>query len=218
MRTRSAIAMLSSAAIAAAASAGGTLVQVDIYGSVDFNVIQGNQAGNVPGTPAHMSFLLNSDNFVNSGSFPTRGYEIDLTSWTMDVGGDPINILNPQPFGPAYFVLRDNDPAVDGFLVSSNVDFPVPIGVTVPGLVPDHELGFSATYTSSTVLSSLNIVDAVGSYDLTGISSFHWWVGRFGTSGAEYIYESMTIAVVPAPASAGLLGVAGLVGLRRRRA
>ncbi len=218
MRIHSAIAMMSSAAIAAAASAGGTLVQVDIFGSIDFNVIQGNQAGNMAGAPVHMGFLLNSNNFVNSGSFPTRGYEIDLTSWTMDVDGDPINILDPQPFGPAYFVLRDNDPAVDGFLVSRDVNFPQPIGVTIPGLAPDHELGFLATYSSNTVLSSLDIVDAVGSYDLTGISSFHWWVGRFGNSGAEYIYESMTISIVPAPASAGLLGVAGLVGLRRRRA
>ncbi len=217
MRTSPIIAVAALAAFAAGATAG-TLVQVDVHGVVDFNVIQGNQAGIPSGAPVHMGFQVDSSNFVNSPNFPTRGYEVILTSFTMTVGGQPVTIDNPQPFGPAYFVLRDNDPAVDGFFLSRNIDVPQPVGVHIPGLTQAHDLDFLATYTSNTVLSSLDIVDAVGSYNLSGISSYLWTIGRFGNAGAEYAYQSLTISIVPAPASAGLLGMAGLVGLRRRRA
>ena len=145
-----------------------------------------------------------------------RGYALDLTSFNMTVDGRPVPIDNPQPFGPAYFVLRNNDPMVDGFVLSRNIDVPQPVGVHIPGLAPAHDLDFLATYPGTT-LPSLDILDAVGSYDLTGLSVFNWTIGRFGNAGAEYNYETMTISVVPAPGAFALVGVAGLVSLRRRR-
>lgn len=193
----------------------GAVVQVDVMGTVGFNVIQGTHAGIPAGTPVSMSFRVASDTFVNSASFPTRGYTLDLTSFVMMVGGASVILDNPQPFGPAYFVLRNNDPAVDGFLLSRNVDFPQPVGVHIPGLTPAHELDFLATYPGTT-LPSLDILDAVGTYDLTGLSVFNWTIGRFGNPGAEYNYESMRIWVVPAPSSAGLLGMIVLAWRRRR--
>jgi len=205
------------AMVFAAGACAGTLVQVDVAGVVDFNVIQGNQAGIPSGSPVMMSFQVSSSNFVNSPNFPTRGYEVDLTSFTLTVGGAPITIDNPQPFGPAYFVIRNNDPVVDGFFLSRNIDFPMPVGVHIPGLVPDHDLDFGVTYDSGATIPSLDILDAVGSYDLTGLSVYNWTVGRFGNAGAEYAFRTMTISVVPAPAGAGVVAAAGLVGLRRRR-
>jgi hypothetical protein len=191
-------------------------VHVEILGSVDFNLIGGDHAGIGSGAPVVMSFDLDSNNFVNSGSFPTRGYAIDLASFQMTVGGAGVTMDDPQPFGPAYFVLRDNDPAVDGFLISRNVDFPQPVGVHVNGVTQAHELDFLVTYDNTTTLSSLDILDAVGSYDFTGISVFGWGIGRFGNHGAEYVYESMTITRVPAPASLALLGLGALATRRRR--
>ena len=65
--------------------------------------------------------------------------------------------------------------------------------------------------------TSLNIEDAAGTYDLTGLSVFNWTIGRFGNPGAEYNYETLTITVIPAPAGVALLGLGGLVLARRRR-
>jgi hypothetical protein len=75
----------------------------------------------------------------------------------MTVGGNPVTLDNPQPFGPAYFVLRNNDPAVDGFLLSRNVDFPQPVSVHIPGLSPTHELDFLRTFNDGTPLPSLDL-------------------------------------------------------------
>lgn len=209
--------VLASAFVGAAGACAGTIVQVDVMGVVDFNVIQGNQAGIPSGSPVMMSFQVSSSHFVNSPNFPTRGYEVDLTSFTLTVGGAPITIDNPQPFGPAYFVIRNNDPVVDGFFLSRNIDFPMPVGVHIPGLAPAHDLDFGVTYNSGATIPSLDILDAVGTYDLTGLSVYNWTVGRFGNAGAEYAFQRMTISVIPAPAGAGVVAMAGLMGLRRRR-
>lgn len=206
------------AAAAVAASAGAAIVHVQVEGVVDFNVIQGNQAGTPSGAPVHMGFNLDSNVFQNSASFPTRGYPIDLASFSLVVNGNPINIINPQPGGATpYFVLRDNDPAVDGFFISTNTDVFAPWSVTVPGLTPVHDLNYHTTFANGSELSSLNILDAVGTHDLSNISVYEWSVGRFGNNGAEYAYQTITISVVPAPgAAAVLLAPVGLLARRRR--
>lgn len=198
-------------AIASGASA--ALYQIDVNGVVDFNVIGGNQSGIPSGSPVMMSFQVDSNVFVNSMLYPTRGYEVILPSFSLTVGGMPIIIDDPQSFGPAYFVLRDNDPAVDGFFLSPSIDIDFPVDVHVPGLVPMHELSYKVTYGGST-LSSLDIEDAVGFYDFTGLTVYNWGVGRFGNFGAAYAFENMTIT--PAPGAAGLAAL-GLLASRRRR-
>lgn len=198
-------------------------VNVLVRGVVDFNVIGGNQAGIPPGAPVVMSFNVDSNNFVNSPNFPTRGYPLILGSFSMTVGGQPITIDNPQPGGStAYFVLRNNDPAVDGFVLSTSTDFPLPVSVHIPGLVPDHELNFLRTFNDGTALPSLNILDALGTYDQSNLSVYNWTVGRFGNSGAEYEYQSITLSIVPEPTSLAffccLLGLVMFTRWRRYQA
>lgn len=212
------IVLLSLVAIAApVATAGAATVKVTVSGSVDFNAFSSGPLGGIPsGAPASMSFLLDSDNFVNSGAFPTRGYVIDKSSFQFTAGGSTITLQNPYPAGQTpYFVLRNNDPAVDGFFLSENVDFFGGLDTSVT----NADMAFHATYGPNT-LSSLNILDALGSYTLSGISVFNWTIDVGPTSPMGMIYDLMTIEVVPAPAMLPLLG-AGLAfagGGRRRRA
>lgn len=132
-------------------------VKVQIGGVVDYNVIKGGLDGIPSGAPTTMSFMLDSNTFVDSGSFPTRGYTIDLASFSMTVGGVAISMDMPQPGGvDAYFVLRDNDPAIDGFFISlGGVDLPFPLSVHIPGLAPAHDLDFLYTFADGDTLSSL---------------------------------------------------------------
>jgi len=199
-----------------------TSVRVQVDGVVDFNVIRGGLDGIPSGAPTTMSFLVDSNVFVDSGSFPTRGYTIDLTSFSMTVGGVPISMDIPQPGDlDAYFVLRDNDPAIDGFFISlGSVDLPFPLSVHIPDLSPAHDLDFSYTFANGTTLSSLDILDAVGSYGPPNVSVYLWSLGRFGNNGAEFAPETITISAVPEPASALLMALGGLALLQfgRRRA
>jgi hypothetical protein len=195
-------------------------VKVQIDGVVDYNVIKGGLDGIPSGAPTSMSFMLDSTDYVDSGSFPTRGYTIDLSSFSMTVGGVAISMDIPQPGGvDAYFVLRDNDPAIDGFFISlGSVDWPFPLSVHIPDLAPAHDLDFSYTFADGDTLSSLDILDAVGTYGPPNVSAYLWALGRFGNNGAEFSPETITISAVPEPSSVALMALGGLmVGFMVRR-
>ena len=86
----------------------------------------------------------------------------------------------------------------------------------IPGLAPVHDLDFSVGYSNGTQISSLNILDAVGTYDLSAIGSYLWTIGRFGNAGAEFDYQQITIAVVPEPATLAMVGLLMLPAFGRR--
>lgn len=201
-------------------SARADVVSVVIQGVVESNVIAGNMVGVQAGDPVITSFLVDSNTFVNSPSFPTRGYPVQLNSFSMSVDGRPVPIVDPQPNGQtAMFVLRNNDPGVDGFVLSTNVDLPFPVAVTIPGLTPVHDLDFHVTFNDGNVFPSLDILSALGTYNTSNISVYNWTIGRFGNPGALYEYQTITLSVVPEPSAMMLAGVgaAAFAGWRRRR-
>lgn len=217
LRVISLVAMIG---LPSAGAARADIVSVVTRGVVEFSVIGGSMAGVQAGDPVVMSYSVDSNVFVNSPNFPTRGYPLLLDTFSMTVAGRPVPIVNPQPDGQtAYFVMRNNDPGVDGFVLSTNVDFPVPVTVTIPGLAPEHELDFLVTFNDGNVFPSLDILNALGTYDASNISVYNWSIGRFGNPGALYTYETITLSVVPEPSSMLLLGVvsAGMAGYVRRR-
>lgn len=202
---------------ACALPARATPVLVEIRGDVFSNQVSTGPLGNVnAGETVTYSFTLDSEDFVN-GSFPTRGYAINLNSFALNFSSGTSIGLSPSFAGPAYFVIRNNDPATDGFFLSQGLDFPSGLDLNQSGVFGNFAASFSVSYTGDT-LSSLNILDAVGTYDFTGLTVFGMGIddGPFeGVVGIDF--SSMTISVVPAPSAMALLGLGGLTLVRRRR-
>lgn len=178
----------------------GVPVMVTITGQVEFNQVNTPPLGDVnPGDTATMTFVVDSDVFTNSDFFPTRGYHIDPWSWSLTFDSIPFELQHPFPAGQTpYFVIRDNDPAVDGFFVATNVNNPFGFGLPInqTGFFGQFQASFRVTYVGDT-LPSLDILDALGTYDFSGLTVFGW-TGDDGPFEAMFvIFEQMTIAEVP---------------------
>ncbi|MCA8960161.1 MAG: hypothetical protein KDC38_06590, partial [Planctomycetes bacterium] len=147
------------------------------------------------GDAATITFTVDSGVFTDNPSFPTRGYPIDSGSFALTFPSGSIGLQSPFPAGQTpYFVIRNNDPAVDGFWTSTNLSFPagVPLGQT--GSFGQFTNNYYVTYDGST-LSSLDILDALGSYDFSGLAVFNWTIddGPFNAMGL--VIASLTIEV-----------------------
>lgn len=170
-------------------------VEVFVTGVVEFNLIGAPPLGNVEqGDPAMLRFVVDSTSFVNGASFPTRGYDIDQSSFLFDLGSASIDLQSPFPAGATpYFVIRNDDPAVDGFLISTNVAFPVGVPLDQAGGSGQFTNDFSVTYGGAT-LPSLDILDAVGSYDFTGLTVFNWTIDDGPVNALGIVFSTLSIA------------------------
>ncbi len=204
---------LAGAALLAGSAYAGAPVEVVISGSVVFNGIGTPPLSGVgAGQTAVMSFLVNSNSFVDSVPGDVRAYLIDLPSFSLSFsGGVSVGLLDPFP-GTAYFALVDGFPVSDGFFVSSSPNSPG----GVPLEQAPYQANFSVGYTGGT-LNSLDILDAAGTYDFTGLTNFGYnlWAVFPDNVVLEMEFARMTITVVPAPAALAVLAPA--LGLRRRR-
>jgi hypothetical protein len=177
----------------AALPAQATTVNVQITGTVEYNQVSIGQFGAVmPGDNVTIGFTLDSNDYLDSGSFPTRGYVIG--NFEQTVGPATVHLKNPFP-GVPYFVLRNNDPAVDGFFFSKGTDFPASLdldeaanGSGTRFFGSHFEVGYGQT-----ALSSLDILDAVGVYTFAGLTSFYFTIQDLGFDPIGFIFEQMTI-------------------------
>jgi len=200
----------------AAVDARAEIVNVELNGSVEWNQIAGAPLnGAQVGQAAKLTFTVDSNSFLNTPTFPTRGYPIDKTSFKLKFPTFEIGLQSPYPAGQTpYFVIRNNDPMVDGFMVSSGTGFPDGVPLSQAGAFGQFKNEFHVTYGGST-LSSLDVLGALGHYDFTGLSVFNWTIDDGPVNALGILFSDMTISV-PEPASMGLLMLA-LPLLARRR-
>ena len=180
-----------------AAAETGTVVKVTVHGTVVYNQIRQAPLDTVrSGHKVDVSFLLNSDDYVNGSNFPTRGYVIDLPSYQMAFKTTKVRLQSPFPVGEAaYFVLRNNDPAVDGFLVSRSAETALGLPIQLAGSFGNGTSDFLATY-GGTKLASLDLLGALGTHDFTGMSVFGFRMEDGSRVPMEIDFEWMKIEVV----------------------
>jgi hypothetical protein len=196
-----AVALLTSAAVA-------ETVTIEFIGSVEYNQInQGIFAGVNSGDAVYASFNVDSENWADSPSgYGVRGYFVDLASFELTIGAvGPVALVNPQPNGETtYFNLRNDDPAADGFFIANDIDWDYVLPkLDVPGGIdPYFNFHWTVGYTGDT-FSSLDILDALGTYDYTGLTSFYTvigdaWADAMGLEFVQTIISTGTVATEPA--------------------
>jgi hypothetical protein len=169
-------------------------VEVTATGTVVFNGIGPSPLGDVNANDnVTLSFMVDSDIFADGIPGDTRGYEIDPTTFSLAFDTPvEVGLLDPFPAGTTpYFSLVDGFPVSDGFFVSTST--------FSPGGVPleqsDYHLNYDLGYEGDT-LASLDILDALGSYDFTGLTRFGFTIWRLFPDNIqmEIDWASMTIA------------------------
>jgi hypothetical protein len=192
---RATLALLCSSVLGAPPAAA-QLVEVRVTGQVEFNQVTSGPLSTVPVlSPVELRFQLDSTVFVDSPNFPTRGYPIVPPSFVLDMGPGNLLLPNPLPGGQVpYFVLRNDDPAVDGFFVSTSVDFPVGVPLNLNGSFGAFRLDFGVTYGGAT-LDSLDLLAAAGSYDFGGLQVFSFTIDDGPFQPVGMVFESL--AIVP---------------------
>lgn len=172
------------------------LFRVTVTGTVEWNQVTAPPLGAAnEGDPVEMSFLVDANSYLDGIMFPTRGYVIDQGSFTMTLGSAAIGLQNPFPAGTTpYFVISNDDPAVDGFMLAIDPDAGYPMGVPLDqvGIFGNFLDNFYVTYDGS-VLGSLDIEDATGLWGFNLLEVYNWTVDDDGFNAIGIIFTGMNI-------------------------
>lgn len=179
-------------------------VTIEFIGSVEYNQINSGIFADVSGgDEVHATFTVDSETWLPSPSgFGIRSYPIDPASFELYIGSvGPVPLLDPQPNDEVtYFNLRNADPVSDGFMIANEQewDYNLP-KLDEPGsLDPYFTFHWTVGYTEET-FSSLDILDAIGSYDYTGLTNFYTviadaWADAMGLEFVMTIISTETVA------------------------
>jgi len=135
-------------ALAGPAVIAGETVMVTVRGFEESNQIGDPPLGDAQADDeVTLTLFLDTDVFLDSVNFPVRGYVIDEASYTLQLGAVSIGLQDPFPAAETpYFVIRNDDPAVDGFFTGSNIDgFPNGVPLDQVGIFGNFRDNFSVT-------------------------------------------------------------------------
>ncbi|GDY00522.1 hypothetical protein LBMAG48_29250 [Phycisphaerae bacterium] len=176
-------------------------IRVTVTGQVESNgFASGTFAGLGAGTPVVMTIDLDSTDFLDSPHLPgrTRGYRFGPTNFSLRVGNVVTTLRsNPQP--AAYFVLRNDDPRVDGFFLSqgTDIDTQIPLAMTPNnfGIAFSRTFGNVPPVGPDPTLGSLRLYDAIGTWGFENISSYNFTIElNENVTPLLFAYETITIA------------------------
>ncbi len=177
-------------------------VTVECIGTVEYNQVNSGVFADVSsGDAVYAGFTIDSNNYIDSPNYNVRSYIIDLESFRLDIGPvSDVQLVIPQPMDAVpYFVVRNDDPAADGFFCSTNPEWPFgnPM-LDVPAQI-DPYFGFhwEVGYTGDTI-DSLDVLEAIGSYDYTGLTSFYTAIqdAWADAMGLEYVQMNIVMGSV----------------------
>jgi len=164
MKTMAAFGLL----VAASSATLADTVSVTLQGSVAFNGIpEGPLTFVQEGDSTKVTFELDSDNFFDVLPGDLRNYTIDSDSFFLNFA-ESIGV-DLAPDTEAYFTIVDGFPVSDGFILSTSRTSPG----GVPLSLPPNQLGFDLGY-EGTTLDSLDILDALGTYEFAGLTRFNF--------------------------------------------
>ncbi|MCO6046894.1 hypothetical protein NG895_23590 [Aeoliella sp. ICT_H6.2] len=177
-------------------SASASKVEIVVSGSVEFNQIRASDSSlglAVEGDPVEIRFYVDSESFTDSASIPTRGYPIQPDTFRFTAGAYSAGLRAVEPSAAApLWGIRNDDPAVDGFFLSDDVSFPLGVATDQDGRFGPFRTAFSVTY-GPLALPSLDVLDAVGNYDLTGLQVFDFAIMDGSNYALGAVFERLTI-------------------------
>lgn len=205
-----ALGLVGLACVAGAAHA--DIVTITATGQVFFNGINTGPLGTVNGgETATMTFTVDSNNFVEDIPGDVRAYAIDHASFSLSFSGGASVGLSANSTNPNLGVI-DGFPVSDGFFVSEHTTSPGGVQLSQE----PYNLDLSLGYVGET-LDSLDILDALGTYEFDGLTRYSMNIWSVFPDNVAMGMDFSQMTITPAPASAALLGMGGLVATRRRR-
>lgn len=194
-------ALFCAAVVAAGPATAGIPVKVTVTGWVEWNMVSAPPLGNVAtGETATLTFAIDSEDYADNEYYPTRHYTIDPWSYSLTFESADMDLQDPFPADVTpYFVVRNNDPAVDGFFTSTNPNYPYGYGLPLNqvGHFGNFADSFRVTYTGDT-LSSLDILDALGTYNYDDLEVYGWTIDDGWYEGVIGIwFTDLTIEIIP---------------------
>ncbi|MCP3903119.1 MAG: hypothetical protein GY715_05730 [Planctomycetes bacterium] len=200
MNTNSILAVVATTLVTSTAFA--ETVQVTVTGVVEYNDFFSGPFSTVSANDdAILSFTVDSNDFVNHPTLPTRGYVIDQASYTLTLGTLVVGLQDPFPAPDTpYFVIRNDDPAVDGFFTATSLSADIGVPTDVPGGLGGANFvsNWKTTY-GGDLLKTLDILDAVGTYDFTGLTVFNWAIEDGPFSPLGMVFDEWTIGTADCP-------------------
>jgi hypothetical protein len=193
------------------------IVTVNVRGNVISNLITTPPLNGVTvGNTGVMSFTVDSNNFIDGIPGDLRSYPINQSSFslTFQPSGVTVGLANPFPVGQTpYFTLVEGFPVADGFFVSTSTTSPGGVPLSQSPLQANLELGYV-----STTLTSLDILNAFGTYNLTGLTRFAFNIWQTIPDNVRLDMNFQQLTIAPEPTAGLVLPVlAALMASARRR-